>query len=135
MKSMTKTICSFFCLLLAFSATAQADCEVGDCPCILKKANDAFSSRKYEDAVPLFQAYKVCQADHAAYADSMVLRVFRAMEKEKRRAYANDLAYKSRIALQGGDHTTAFRLAEFAHRYVDDDNPKVTDALVQALYY
>jgi len=51
------------------------------------------------------------------------------------RAYANDLAYKSQIALERGDRTTAFRLAEFAHRYVDDDNLNVTRALCDALYY
>ncbi|MFN0217004.1 MAG: WD40 repeat domain-containing protein, partial [Saprospiraceae bacterium] len=52
-----------------------------------------------------------------------------------RRAYANDLAYKSTIALRDGDRNTAFRLAEFAHRYVEADNPKVVQALIDALYY
>jgi WD40 repeat protein len=58
-----------------------------------------------------------------------------AAQRAARRAYANDLAYKSQIALRDGDRTTAYRLAEFAHRYVDDDNLQVTNAFVQALYY
>jgi WD40 repeat protein len=58
-----------------------------------------------------------------------------AAQRAARRAYANDLAYKSQIALRDGDRTAAFRLAEFAHRYVDDDNLQVTRALVEALYY
>jgi WD40 repeat protein len=48
--------------------------------------------------------------------------------------YANDLAFKSLIALGDGDRTTAYRLAEFAHRYVDEDNLQVTSALVEAIY-
>lgn len=56
-------------------------------------------------------------------------------ERDKRRAYANDLAFKSQIALRDGDRTSAFRLAEFAHRYVETDNAQVTRALVEALYY
>ena len=49
--------------------------------------------------------------------------------------YANDLAYKSTIALRDGDRNTAFRIAEFAHRYVEADNPSVVQALIDALYY
>jgi len=56
-------------------------------------------------------------------------------ERDKRRAYANDLAFKSQIALRDGDRTAAFRLAEFAHRYVETDNAQVTRVLLEALYY
>jgi hypothetical protein len=58
-----------------------------------------------------------------------------AAERAARRAYADDLAYKSTIALRDGDRNTAFRLAEFAHRYVEADNPKAVQALINALYY
>ena len=58
-----------------------------------------------------------------------------AAQRAARRAYANDLAYKSQTALRDGLRTEAYRLAEFAHRYVDDDNLQVTRALVDALYY
>ncbi|MFN0036949.1 MAG: NACHT and WD repeat domain-containing protein [Saprospiraceae bacterium] len=50
-------------------------------------------------------------------------------------AYANDLAYKSTIALQDGDRNTAFRLAEFAHHYVEANNPSAAQAMIDALYY
>ncbi len=56
-------------------------------------------------------------------------------ERDKRHAYANDLAFKSQIALRDGDRTAAFRLAEFAREYVEADNPNVVHALVEALYY
>jgi WD domain, G-beta repeat len=132
MKKYTSLTLLFFAI---YSLSAQSDCEVEDCACILNKASTAFKEKKYETAIPFFQAYKVCQQDRAAFADSMVLQVFQAIEKEKRAAYANDLVYKSQTALRDGDRTTAFRLAEFAHRYVDDDNPNVTRALCDALYY
>jgi WD40 repeat protein len=53
--------------------------------------------------------------------------------KNEKRAIANDLAYKSQVALLYGDRTTAYRLAEFAHCYVDDDNLQVARALMNAL--
>jgi WD40 repeat protein len=52
-----------------------------------------------------------------------------------RRSYANDLASKSKLALQEGDRTTAFRLAEFAYHYVDSTNIRLTAAMVDAIYY
>jgi len=56
-------------------------------------------------------------------------------ETEARRIYANDLAFKSTIALRDGDRTAAYRLAEFAYQYVDDDNIQVIIALTNALYH
>ncbi|MBK7935779.1 MAG: PD40 domain-containing protein [Lewinellaceae bacterium] len=58
-----------------------------------------------------------------------------AAERDKRLAYANDIAYKSQIALREGDRTAAFRLAEFAHLYVDGNNNNVLGALAEAYYY
>ena len=55
-------------------------------------------------------------------------------EKKTREVYANDLAFKSQIALERGDRSSAFRLAEITYRYVDDDNPNVTRAFMEALY-
>lgn len=68
---------------------------------------------------------------NAARSDSIATEAARAA----RRAYANDLAYKSTIALERGDRVAAFRLAEFAHRYVDEDNSNITNALAQVIYY
>ena len=56
-------------------------------------------------------------------------------EREKRHAYANDLAFKSQIALRDGDRTAAFQLASFAQRYVETDNLQVLRALTAARYY
>jgi WD40 repeat protein len=56
-------------------------------------------------------------------------------ERDKRIAYANDLAYKSQIALRDGDRSAAFRLAEFAQQYVDADNSNALRALSEAFYY
>lgn len=49
--------------------------------------------------------------------------------------YANCLAYKSHISLRDGDRNTAFRLVEFAHRYVDSENQLVIQGMLNALYY
>ena len=64
-----------------------------------------------------------------------ILKISEANRQQALTAYANDLAYKSTIALERGDRTTAFQLAVMAHRYVQTDNPNVTRALVEALYY
>ncbi len=58
-----------------------------------------------------------------------------AAERARRHAYANDIAYKSQIALRDGDRTSAFQLATFAQRYVEADNLHVQRALSAALYY
>ena len=89
---------------------------------------------KYKEAET--QKSNAQRATKQALRDAAAARS--AMEQAQRQAlsaYANDLAYKSQIALRNGDRTVAFRLAEFAHRYVDDDNLNVTHALTKALYY
>lgn len=54
---------------------------------------------------------------------------------QARRIYANQLAYNSQRALRAGDRTTAFRLAEFAHYYLDNNNSAVASALVEAITF
>jgi len=66
---------------------------------------------------------------------SYILKVSEANRQQALTAYSNDLAYKSTIALERGDRTTAFQLALMAHRYVHKDNPNITRALLEALYY
>lgn len=44
----------------------------------------------------------------------------RAAVQPALRAYANDLAFKSQVALQRGDRTTAFQLAAFFEEKLDD---------------
>ncbi|MBK6997434.1 MAG: WD40 repeat domain-containing protein, partial [Lewinellaceae bacterium] len=75
------------------------------------------------------------QRDTATVQRNLAVTEKEKAEKRARENYANDLAYKSKTALKEGDLNTAFRLAEFAHRYVDADNPNVLPSLVDALYY
>lgn len=56
-------------------------------------------------------------------------------EAETRRVYSNSLSFKSKTVLSEGDRNTAFRLALFAHDYVDPQNPAILQALADALYY
>lgn len=56
-------------------------------------------------------------------------------QRAARRAYANDLAYKSQIALERGDRTVAYRLVEFAQRYIDDDNSNVDQRISEVLNF
>lgn len=132
-----------FALLLATLPEAYSQqlpstagsCAAGDCNCIRDKALDAIHAGQHERAINKLQAWGICDPKYAKQADSLILEVFRRIEHEKRAALANDLANKSETALRDGDRTTAFRLAEFAHRYVDDENDKVLYALAGALYY
>ncbi len=91
-------------------------------------------ANKYETAdVKTREAKR--EAERAKNATDLAQKNATRSDSIARRAYADDLAYKSTIALRDGDRTSAFRLAEFAHRYVDDANLNVTNALVQAIYY
>lgn len=67
----------------------------------------------------------------AARADSMA----DVNRKAVLTAYADALAYKSKIALEEGDRTAAFRLAEFAYLFAEKDNPNVKQSLLNAAYY
>lgn len=150
-------------LLLPFLAPAQTDCPPARYRLMLRQVDTAVLRGQYDLAINKLQSAKTCQPDSEAVVNRRVLEVFRAVnaertraiknekeakrqekvattEKEKaeaeaRRIYANDMAFKSQTALRDGDRNTAFRLAEFAQRYVEADNPKVIQALINALYY
>ena len=98
-----------------------------------KNIFDAIKKQKQEaqDATKKAKESEAKAKVSQARADSTAT----AAQRAARRAYASDLAYKSQIALKNGDLTTAFRLAEFAHTFVDDYNDKVTSALIDAHYY
>jgi hypothetical protein len=96
-----------------------------------------FLSAQSGDYIQAFEYYNSAKdycPEKGKVVDGLVQGIILQIDKDKRHAYANDLVYKSEIALERGDRVTAFRLAEFAHRYVDDDNLQVTNDLVQALY-
>ena len=129
-------------LPLALPAQTPDPCIGGDCQCIYESAMQVWKAKQYELAINKFNAWKTCHPERTEAADRLVIEVFREIEKLKtdaeqatRTTYANDLAYKSEIALKDGDRNTAFRLAEFACRYVDSTNVNVVRALVEALYY
>lgn len=82
-----------------------------------------------------FTAFSLTLAVISIAAMIYALRLKNKAERDRRHAYANDIAYKSQIALRDGDRTAAFRLAEFAQRYVEADNSNVVHAIVEALYY
>ena len=131
-----------FLLPCSLAAQTPDPCTGGDCPCIYKSALQVWKAKQYELAINKLNAWKTCDPDSTEAADKLVIEVFREVEKLKtdaeqatRTTYANDLAYKSQIALKDGDRNTAFRLAEFAARYVDSTNVSVLRALVEALYY
>ena len=56
-------------------------------------------------------------------------------EKKAVTNYANELAYLSEVALLNGDLNSAFRLAEFILKYVEEDNSKAQQALFNAFYW
>ena len=136
-----------FALLPCF-CIAQ-DCTPAQYQKMLKEADQAVKRGEYDLAINKLQSAKVCQPGKEGEVSEKILKVFEKVngerqqairqreraEAEARRIYANDMAFKSQTALRDGDRTTAFRLAEMAHRYVDEDNPNVTRALVDALYY
>ena len=64
-------------------------------------------------------------------ADSVAL----ANRRQAINAYANDLAYKSQIALRSGDRTIAFQLAQFASLYVEPEHLNCTKSFLEALYH
>lgn len=154
-----------FCsLVLFFSLVCHAqDCPPARYRQLMGEADRAAREGKYDLAINKLQSAKTCQPDSEAVVNRRVVEVFREvnaertkairneqeamrqteiarLEKEKaeaeaRRIFANDLAFKSQIALKDGDRTVAYHLAEMAQQYVDSDNPNVTKAFVEALYY
>jgi WD40 repeat protein len=148
---MLRTLCfCSLCWLLCATAQAQTpDCTPKDYERLMAEAKRLAKIGEYDKAINKLQSAKTCQPQREAEVNREVLRVFEQVngerkraeeqtkkaEAEARRIYANDIAFKSQVALRDGDRTTAFRLAEMAYRYVDDDNDNVTRAFVAALYY
>lgn len=65
------------------------------------------------------------------YSDSIAF----AAKQAAKQAYANELAYRSQIALEQKDRVTAFKLAEFGYNYVDETNKNINQAYWNAAYY
>ncbi|MEO6038923.1 MAG: hypothetical protein ABIQ93_10960, partial [Saprospiraceae bacterium] len=134
----------FIVLLLGHIHTAQAQCNPKQYTRIFQEATTLQEKGLFIEAKNTYEAAKIfaCNQKEKDAADSRVDALFTQINRLRQQAdstawtaYANDLAYKSAIALQAGDRNTAFRLAEFAHRYVEADNPGVLQALLDALYH
>ena len=84
-------------------------------------------TRKYEEA----ERERIRANKKAFEADSIA----KVNKKQALTAYANELASQSQLALRNGNRTTAFRLAEFAYNFLDQDNLNVKRVLAETLYF
>lgn len=92
---------------------------------IAAKYKTAYRKTREADAATKLAKSNALRSDSLAKAAVMA----------SRKAFAEDLAFKSFIVLRDKDRTTAFRLAEFACRYVDSSNVSALEALVESVYY
>lgn len=88
------------------------------------KSEEALAQKKIAE-----EALKIAKRN-AFISDSLSI----ASSIAARRAYANELANQSKIALEKGDRSTAFRLVDFAYRFVDSTNIKVKSSLLELLH-
>jgi hypothetical protein len=136
---------SILSLLFLFIAQAgSAQCNPEEYARIFSEAVGLQSKEQFIQAKNCFEKVKVyaCSQQEKDAADAAIDRLFEHMDQLRWKSdstapatYADDLAFKSSVVLERGDRATAFRLAEFAHRYVDGDNIHVIRALAEALYY
>ncbi|MDX2070880.1 MAG: WD40 repeat domain-containing protein [Haliscomenobacter sp.] len=138
-------------LLLASVFQVYAQCNPKEYTRIFNEAVVLQGKGEFIDAKNRYEAAKIyaCGPKDVDKADKAVDALFEQINRLRKQAdstaaanrrqtlnaYANDLAYKSQIALRAGDRTTAFQIACFAHRYVEEGNGNITRALVEALYY
>ena len=137
----------FLLCLFCLSAPVRAQRSYAEA---IQMGDAAFRRGEYKTAVDKYFAAEAFDPSKKETVKEKVNAVFdkierlrgeadkakRQAEQTARSAYANDLAYKSTIALERGDRNAAFRLAEFAYRYVDaTDNPTIVNALAKSFYY
>jgi len=148
---MVARILFILCLLAMIPQFLSAQCDAEKYNFILKEANSLREEGQFILAKNNYEAAMqfACTDEQKEHLETQVDGLFAQIEKLRLmadstanaaqqaawRAYANDLAVKSQIALKQGNRTTAFRLAEFAQRYVDEGNQQVTQALVESLHY
>lgn len=78
------------------------------------------------------EAGNALEATKTALAEAEKRRL--ESEAATRHALANDIAFRAQTALRDGDRTTAFRLAEFAWKYVEHGNLRAQQAIVDVFY-
>lgn len=134
----------YFTLFLLYCApfVASSQCSIEEYQILIKDAGLAQDSGKFDLAINKLSSARVCRPEKEEEINKKLLGVYEVVNKQRdrelkkvREIYANDLANKSQLALQNGDRTSAFRLAEFAHRFTDYDNSNVTRAYLEAVYY
>ncbi len=131
-------------ILLASAFQVYAQCNQKEYTRIFNEAVALQGKGEFIDAKNRYEAAKIyaCGQKDVDKADQAVDALFEQINRLRKQAdstalnaYANDLAYKSQIALRDGQRTEAFQIACIAYRYVEAENPKVTRALIEALYY
>lgn len=115
----------------------HAQCNPAEYTRIFTEANILQSKGEFIESKNRYEAAKIyaCNQKQKDAADSRIDALFEQIDRLRLQAYANDLSYKSNTALRDGDRNTAFRLAEFAYRYVDSTNTNVLASMMNAVYY
>lgn len=140
----------FIALFLLVGHSARAQCNANVYTRIFKEASALQEMGQFIEAKNKFEAVKIyaCNQKEKDAADERVDALFEQIDRLRFRAdsiaetnrkqaltaYANDLAYKSTIAMESGDRSTAYNLAAFACQYVIEDNTNVIRALMGAIY-
>jgi WD40 repeat protein len=116
-------------LSISTASFAQSvDCP--DCPCVLRQAEKMVAKKHYDQAIKLFNAYKVCApVSESAAIDQRIVKVFELIERQRdeanaarqeaneqreqaeRMARANNNALKA-IQIEKTNPTLALRMAE-----------------------
>ncbi len=139
----TAHYCCLLPLLLLLPTAAAAQCDPKEYARIFAEAQQLQETGRFIEAKNTYEAAKVyaCKPQEKNAADAAVDRLFEQVERLRRQAdslawnvYANDLAFKSQTVLRDGDLTSAFRLADFAYRFVDSSNIAVRQSLYDILY-
>jgi WD40 repeat protein len=140
----------FVPLFLLVAQIGWAQCNPKEYKRIFSEAVALQEKGEFIEAKNRYEAAKIyaCGQGEKDAADDKIDALFEQIDQLRYRAdstaeanrrqtlsaYANDLAYKSTIALRDDNRTVAFRLAEFAWRYLDPGNLKVGAALTRAAY-
>lgn len=101
-----------------------------------QKAKNALSSAKKAEAEAKKEAQRAeAEKRKALQAQTAAEKAKQEAQETTREALANDLAFKGELALKDKLRTPAFRLAEFAHLYVQANNKKAQTILSNTWYH
>jgi WD40 repeat protein len=150
-----KRLLIYICLIVFCTPSVLKAQKCYDYACNISKAKAALIQKHFKEAIDYCKAAKVYPQANIKEADLLIFKVFDAIEKEKQDAIeardiakkqtqiaekarlttlANDVAAKSRLLLEKGNPMAAFQLAEWAYNYIDSQNIKVNQALIESYY-